>query len=336
LVFSSSWVFFFQDVRAQARQIEICETRYEIWKQVGTEQYYRMFDKNDYSRFCVSLYEGGGLPQEVKGTYVNSDLGIQIELLNDWNGYAVNLDEVTQVTMQPDDTERIFTNEQLPFVMTLTIFDIPTAENVAGVIFGKASSNLFEARYQYSDCDISPGSIITINDMKSYKIEAECPDPFISGTAEIISSTFMTDEKAITLLAVWVHKGKQIDTSEFDNALQTLKIEKPIDVSQIITSGDFESVIVPLIPEWIRTNADWWSKGQIDDSSFINAIQYLIKEKIINIPNLPEQASETAEEKIPNWIKNNAGWWADGLISQDDFVNGIKYLVEKGIIQVQT
>jgi len=60
----------------------------------------------------------------------------------------------------------------------------------------------------------------------------------------------------------------------------------------------------------------------------------LIKEKIIDIPDLPEQASETAQEQVPDWIKNNAKWWADGQISEDDFVNGIKWLVEKGIIKV--
>jgi len=88
------------------------------------------------------------------------------------------------------------------------------------------------------------------------------------------------------------------------------------------------------VPGWIKNNAKWWSEGQIVDSDFVSGIQFMIKERIINIPNLPEQASETAEEKIPDWIQNNAGWWADGLISEDDFVNGIKYLVEKGIIKV--
>jgi len=88
------------------------------------------------------------------------------------------------------------------------------------------------------------------------------------------------------------------------------------------------------VPGWIKNNAKWWSEGQIGDSDFVNGIQFMIKEKIINIPNLPEQASETAEEQVPDWIRNNAGWWANGLISEDDFVNGIKYLVEHGIIKV--
>ncbi len=88
------------------------------------------------------------------------------------------------------------------------------------------------------------------------------------------------------------------------------------------------------VPGWIKNNAKWWAEGQIGDSDFVSGIQFMIKEKIVNIPNLPEQASETAEEKVPDWIRNNAGWWADGLISEDDFVNGIKYLVEHGIIRV--
>ena len=60
----------------------------------------------------------------------------------------------------------------------------------------------------------------------------------------------------------------------------------------------------------------------------------MIKENIISIPDLPVQSSETLGEKIPNWVRNNAGWWANGLISDDDFVSGIKYLVEQGIIRV--
>ena len=43
--------------------------------------------------------------------------------------------------------------------------------------------------------------------------------------------------------------------------------------------------------------------------------------------------SET-DMPIPNWIKNNAGWWASGQISDTDFVSGIQYLIENGIISV--
>ena len=37
---------------------------------------------------------------------------------------------------------------------------------------------------------------------------------------------------------------------------------------------------------------------------------------------------------IPAWIKNNAGWWADGQIPDSAFVQGIQFLIKEGIIVI--
>ena len=37
---------------------------------------------------------------------------------------------------------------------------------------------------------------------------------------------------------------------------------------------------------------------------------------------------------VPECVKNNAGWWAEGVISENDFLNGIQYLIKMGIMQV--
>ena len=110
----------------------------------------------------------------------------------------------------------------------------------------------------------------------------------------------------------------------------TICLKTPLDkltVSEIDQPKD-------KIPDWIKNNAKWWADGNIGDDDFIGGIQFMIKENIINIPDLPEKASDTAQEKVPDWIKNNSKWWADGFISEDDFIKGIQYLVEKGIIVV--
>jgi len=39
-------------------------------------------------------------------------------------------------------------------------------------------------------------------------------------------------------------------------------------------------------------------------------------------------------EGIPDWVKNNAAWWAEGLISETDFLKGLEYLIKIGIIQI--
>ena len=37
---------------------------------------------------------------------------------------------------------------------------------------------------------------------------------------------------------------------------------------------------------------------------------------------------------IPSWVKNNAGWWADGDIPDSAFIDGIEYLIKEEIIVV--
>jgi len=37
---------------------------------------------------------------------------------------------------------------------------------------------------------------------------------------------------------------------------------------------------------------------------------------------------------VPAWVKNTAGWWADGTIDDGTFVNAIQYLIKEGLIQV--
>ena len=39
-----------------------------------------------------------------------------------------------------------------------------------------------------------------------------------------------------------------------------------------------------------------------------------------------------SEISIPEWIKNNAGWWAEGLIGDSDFVLGIQWLITNGVM----
>ena len=87
-----------------------------------------------------------------------------------------------------------------------------------------------------------------------------------------------------------------------------------------------------LIPDWIRNNALWWSEEQIDDNTFIQGIEYLIKNKIIAISQTQQETLDSKE--IPSWIRNNAAWWAAEQIDDETFVQGLEFLVQKGIIRV--
>jgi len=46
--------------------------------------------------------------------------------------------------------------------------------------------------------------------------------------------------------------------------------------------------------------------------------------------------SPSDEISIPDWVRNNAGWWAGGQIGDNDFASGIEYMIKEGIINVPT
>jgi hypothetical protein len=47
-----------------------------------------------------------------------------------------------------------------------------------------------------------------------------------------------------------------------------------------------------------------------------------------------KKTAQNNEVEIPNWVKNNARWWASEQIGDQAFVSSIQYLIEQGIIQI--
>ena len=85
------------------------------------------------------------------------------------------------------------------------------------------------------------------------------------------------------------------------------------------------------IPDWIKNVAGFWHAGDINDDSFLGAIEYLIENNIIVVPTTE---SGSGSGTVPSWVKNNAGWWASDQIDDETFVNAITYLIQQGLIQV--
>ncbi|MCE2508265.1 MAG: peptidase [Nitrosopumilaceae archaeon] len=92
------------------------------------------------------------------------------------------------------------------------------------------------------------------------------------------------------------------------------------------------------VPEWVKSAAGWWADGITSDAEFVAAIQHLIEIDIITIESAEQTEAEQTEAKqsgsIPEWVKSAAGWWADGITSDAEFVAAIQHLIKMGIVQV--
>ncbi len=155
--------------------------------------------------------------------------------------------------------------------------------------------------------------------------------------------------------AGWWAEGN-IDDNSFLEGLKFL-IEEKIIVVPKTAPGETKSDV---IPDWFKDNASWWSQGIIRDDEFVRAIEHLIKEGILWVSTddsgvslvfaspeddcflgmcwgreaFAEEQQTAPKITVPEWVKNNAGWWAEGALEEDDFMEGIRFLIEDEIIKI--
>jgi len=103
-----------------------------------------------------------------------------------------------------------------------------------------------------------------------------------------------------------------------------------LDFPAVVNRAEATQIV---IPDWVRNTAEWWSLSHITDQDFAKGLEYLIQEKIINIPQGTSSEDES-ESQMPSWLRNNAGWWSQGLLSDEEFVKSIQWLLNNGLIEV--
>ncbi len=86
------------------------------------------------------------------------------------------------------------------------------------------------------------------------------------------------------------------------------------------------------IPSWVKTNAKFWSQGQLGDSDFVNGLQYLIQHGMIKVAKTT--VNSTGSQQIPKWVHSSADLWISNQISDNDFLQSVQYLISSGIIHV--
>jgi len=50
--------------------------------------------------------------------------------------------------------------------------------------------------------------------------------------------------------------------------------------------------------------------------------------------HLGDTSFQVSKSQVPDWIKNNAKWWASNQISDSDFIKGIEHLIKENIITI--
>ena len=88
------------------------------------------------------------------------------------------------------------------------------------------------------------------------------------------------------------------------------------------------------IPEWVKDIANWWSIGNISDEKFTESMEYMIKNKIVIIPE-NKKFENTNELKMISFVRNNFSQWSQNEIPNDEFYKNTNWLIENNFINVE-
>ncbi len=242
------------------------------------------------------------------------DIGQNIEFIE-----KIEPGQILDFTMYPDPsiTDEVFYYSCFAPVDT-TVIPITAKKNGGDFDFRYDSG----AWYSAAEFD-EAGTTLSIRGYNSYPLETYANFEFspISGNEKF----------AVTLNDEPIESIQSIDDMGFWHVAFDVG---PTSQGTIKISG-FDKGLppeLPKIPQWIKTNANWWVTNRISDSEFLEGIDFLFEKQIVDVPE--RDTTNQSQWNIPSWVKISAGWWYEEKISDDDFLNIIENLVKRKIITV--
>ena len=120
----------------------------------------------------------------------------------------------------------------------------------------------------------------------------------------------------------------------------------------ILLSAMIPNIYAENVPDWVKNTAGWWATDKISETEFVNAIEFLVKDGIIHVksPSTPTTYAKMwtakkindeefiskiapliAQQKgqqygLPEWLQDNAGFWAAKILTNSDFNFNGNYL----------
>jgi len=134
------------------------------------------------------------------------------------------------------------------------------------------------------------------------------------------------------------HNGQKIIQHQF-HTNQThvwLNFRPPVSgFVDIISKQDFREPPVVKIPDYIKHINQLWCNDKIEDTAYFEVIYYLIENDLLILKRTGFETGIVVVQSIPQWVKGFACYWDEGIMTDQEFVDGIKALVNWQAIKFQ-
>jgi hypothetical protein len=315
---------------AQALSIydyDSCKMRFENLKTIGVYTHIMLFGNSEAARFCISMFEKGIIPREIKDGYEISRLGIQLDFPKNWSGSEINTENVTIAFVIPDKRQ---SDTMEPLWNMIIIADKSIGEDISDTAFKNVAESLNDVPNFMNTCTFKEPKIVEINEIDFNEDVVVCIDRRLSLFVTISSYSFTAKDNEIFLISAIRHLPSYNPENLAIDFLQTLKVKKIIEniKDEDISKSEIKK---SNSPGWLKKYVTLWGEGKITDRQIIYLFNYMIRNDDLNHSHYSSPAFYNAA-KVPDWFRHNAVWMDKGLVSEDEFLSTFKYLVKNRII----
>lgn len=225
-----------------------------------------------------------GVRTPVNGTYANSNFGVQITLPDGWSGFEMKQQSGNaRVMIAPGGFQTTQGAPRPP--VTIGISLMPST--------AKMPTSFMPRNMQGATCTNST-TTNTVNSLNLNVITIDCTATDQDGNPVEMKAkieTAQTDSTNI-VLTLRANPASEYDNqvATFDNMVNTIQISTPTQpISQQPTPAPIPTPApTPLamsapIPNWVKGVFGMYAQGKLSDADLIQALQFLIKQGIINV-----------------------------------------------------
>jgi len=225
-----------------------------------------------------------GVRTPVNGTYTNSNFGVQITLPDGWSGFEMKQPSGNaRVMIAPGGYQATQGAPRPP--VTIGISLMPST--------AKMPTSFMPRNMQGATCTNST-TTNTVNSLNLNVITMDCTATDQDGNPVEMKAkveTAQTDSANI-ILTLRANPASEYDNqvATFDNMVNSIQISTPTQPpaqqpvpAPIPTPTPTPMAMPAKIPNWVKGVFGMYSQGKLSDADLISALQFLIKQGIINV-----------------------------------------------------
>jgi len=126
-----------------------------------------------------------------------------------------------------------------------------------------------------------------------------------------------------------IEERGEYNNPDFDAMIKMIP-ENQVDIYDDEIQIEDERTKLELIQSF-KNQAFGWKNNKLTDKEFLNEIEVLFESRIVEIDGVEQDSFKEIQFIIPQWVKKLVVFWYDNSISDEEFINAIKFVLESNV-----